>query len=248
MFKNTVLGSLTVLILAIVPSAFAGKVELTTYYPAPYGEYKELKASQALLQPTDTPNTCDSTREGAMYYDLSEHATKVCRGDGAGGFSWASMSLDLPPTEIGQANYGVYAVPTTTNTYTLTVASVSGSYATNQTTNLYIDLSNFPSGFYDIEWGYNIDITASAAGAAKNVTLQLNLSYGGDYYTKDSVVLQDDEPGDGIPTTAAEVRSTQLSISKRDGIKLRIRIKKNSSSDSTIKATVNSAYIKVTRM
>ncbi|MDD5226109.1 MAG: hypothetical protein PHV97_02860 [Candidatus Omnitrophica bacterium] len=28
-------------------SAFAGKVELTTYYPAPYGEYKQLKATGA---------------------------------------------------------------------------------------------------------------------------------------------------------------------------------------------------------
>lgn len=27
------------------PSAFAGKMELTTYYPAPYGEYSELKTT-----------------------------------------------------------------------------------------------------------------------------------------------------------------------------------------------------------
>ena len=34
------------------PLAFAGKVELTTYYPAPYGDYKELKATGA-----DTENS-----------------------------------------------------------------------------------------------------------------------------------------------------------------------------------------------
>ncbi len=34
------------LILAMTPSAYAGKVELTTYYPAPYGEYKTLSTTE----------------------------------------------------------------------------------------------------------------------------------------------------------------------------------------------------------
>ncbi len=33
--------------LVLVPSAYAGKVELTTYYPAPAGEYKTLSTSEA---------------------------------------------------------------------------------------------------------------------------------------------------------------------------------------------------------
>ena len=40
MFKNTVLCGLIVLVIVMAPFAYAGKVELTTYYPAPYGEYK----------------------------------------------------------------------------------------------------------------------------------------------------------------------------------------------------------------
>jgi hypothetical protein len=54
MFKRTFLLALTVLILGGVPSAHAGKMELTTYYPAPYGEYAELQASTKLKVPVKT--------------------------------------------------------------------------------------------------------------------------------------------------------------------------------------------------
>jgi hypothetical protein len=46
MFRNIFLCSMIILILMMAPSAYAGKVELTTYYPAPYGEYKELKSTE----------------------------------------------------------------------------------------------------------------------------------------------------------------------------------------------------------
>jgi hypothetical protein len=57
MFKRTFLLALTVLILGGVPSAHAGKMELTTYYPAPYGEYAELQASTKLQVPVVAKNT-----------------------------------------------------------------------------------------------------------------------------------------------------------------------------------------------
>ncbi len=34
--------------------AFAGKVEITTYYPAPTGEYQDLETSRKLKIPTKT--------------------------------------------------------------------------------------------------------------------------------------------------------------------------------------------------
>jgi hypothetical protein len=46
MSKNILLCCLIVSILVMAPAAYAGKVELTTYYPAPYGEYKELKTME----------------------------------------------------------------------------------------------------------------------------------------------------------------------------------------------------------
>jgi hypothetical protein len=56
MFKNILLFSLIVFILAAAPSAYAGKVELTTYYPAPYGEYKELKSTENATFATSSGN------------------------------------------------------------------------------------------------------------------------------------------------------------------------------------------------
>ncbi len=52
---------------------------ITTYYPSPYGVYKELR-----LYPNTSPNTCDATNEGAMYYDDSPTVkqVKVCRKTG----------------------------------------------------------------------------------------------------------------------------------------------------------------------
>jgi hypothetical protein len=47
MFQKIFLGALTLGVLTMAPSAYAGKMELTTYYPAPYGEYKQLKAAGA---------------------------------------------------------------------------------------------------------------------------------------------------------------------------------------------------------
>ena len=46
MRKKIFLYGLIVLVLALAPSAYAGKVELTTYYPSPYGEYKNLSTTE----------------------------------------------------------------------------------------------------------------------------------------------------------------------------------------------------------
>ena len=48
---------LAILLVFCGTTAFAGKVELTTYYPAPYGEYKELKATDTLTLGTTASST-----------------------------------------------------------------------------------------------------------------------------------------------------------------------------------------------
>jgi hypothetical protein len=45
MSKNIFLCSLLMLVLAMAPFASAGKVELTTYYPAPFGEYQNINST-----------------------------------------------------------------------------------------------------------------------------------------------------------------------------------------------------------
>lgn len=48
MLRNIFWGSLIAFVLTMAPSIYAGKVELTTYYPAPMGEYQDLKATNSV--------------------------------------------------------------------------------------------------------------------------------------------------------------------------------------------------------
>lgn len=69
--------------------AFADdSVTITTYYPAPYGVYKEMR-----LYPNTSPNTCDAANEGAMYYDntSSSNQVLVCRQTGFSTYAWESF-------------------------------------------------------------------------------------------------------------------------------------------------------------
>ena len=54
MTRKTVLGLVFVSAFVFASNAFAGKVELTTYYPAPYGEYKTVKATSSFTVPVKT--------------------------------------------------------------------------------------------------------------------------------------------------------------------------------------------------
>ena len=71
MIQRMFSGALFVLVLAMAPSAQAGKVELTTYYPAPNGEYKDLQASTKLKVPvktvTNDPTGIAATKEGEIW-------------------------------------------------------------------------------------------------------------------------------------------------------------------------------------
>ena len=44
--KKSTLCTLVILAFIIIPTAFAGRVDLTTYYPSPYGEYQNLKSTE----------------------------------------------------------------------------------------------------------------------------------------------------------------------------------------------------------
>ncbi len=90
MSHGNFLYALTVLVLSMATSAYAGKIELTTYYPAPYGEYKDISAytlkigSGGASIPQDgvinfspqASKTDASGTEGDVYYDASAHNFK----------------------------------------------------------------------------------------------------------------------------------------------------------------------------
>ena len=61
MFRKILSGVLFISAFMIASNAYAGKMELTTYYPAPYGEYKDIKASGSLKVPVKTVGT-DTTK------------------------------------------------------------------------------------------------------------------------------------------------------------------------------------------
>jgi len=64
------------LLFYLCPFAWGEDLTLTTYYPAPYGVYKELT-----LYPHDAPTTCTSSaHEGKLYYDKSDDTVFVCKG------------------------------------------------------------------------------------------------------------------------------------------------------------------------
>ena len=64
------------------------EITITTYYPSPYGVYKELR-----LFPNATPAGCNANTVGAMYYDNSTipGKPKVCNQVDATTYSWQDL-------------------------------------------------------------------------------------------------------------------------------------------------------------
>lgn len=51
MFRSIAFAIVLVSAFVMAPCAYAGKVELTTYYPVPNGDYKDLQTSGSLKVP-----------------------------------------------------------------------------------------------------------------------------------------------------------------------------------------------------
>lgn len=107
MRKYYILG-LIALVCIIIGFAWAEQTTLTTYYPAPYGVYRQIR-----LYPTDdfTPGGACTGNKGALYFDDTESEIQVCDGatwqrlgGGGGGITvsvttsilrWGWTELDL---------------------------------------------------------------------------------------------------------------------------------------------------------
>jgi hypothetical protein len=108
-------------------------------------------------------------------------------------------------------------------------------------------LNNTPAGFYGIEWGYNVGVDAVDG---KGVTLKLYAhSPGGDWHLVDSVFLEDDDnvSVDGLFTNHVDSRELSVTYKKRNFMVYKLVVsRKGNYSQSHV--TVNSGYIKITRM
>lgn len=75
----------------LVTPAFAQQqLQLSTYYPAPYGRYQQIVVGESvIIQPLATPPTCDGTTDGALYVSQTA-GTQLCQGgiwNPVGGFA-----------------------------------------------------------------------------------------------------------------------------------------------------------------
>ncbi len=69
MFRKTLLGVAFVSAFVLASSAYAGKMELTTLYPAPNGEYKEIKATTTLKVPVKTVTAVSQVKAGEIWVE-----------------------------------------------------------------------------------------------------------------------------------------------------------------------------------
>lgn len=72
---------------------FGEDLTITTYYPAPYGVYKDLKSETLLYDPIagPPPIACAAGTKGTTYYDEDDDEVLVCNG-----ISWNPMMGDWP--------------------------------------------------------------------------------------------------------------------------------------------------------
>ncbi len=77
----------------LVPDIFSQSSEqitVTTYYPSPYGVYKNLETGTLKYIPqSSAPTACNNTSEGMMYYDSTKKNVFVCDGS-----NWKAMETD----------------------------------------------------------------------------------------------------------------------------------------------------------
>jgi hypothetical protein len=69
--KKSIPCILIISALIIIPSAFAGRVEVTTYYPSNYGEYKNLKSTEASNFATTSGNVGIGTTSPTQKLDVN---------------------------------------------------------------------------------------------------------------------------------------------------------------------------------
>ncbi len=65
MLRRAVLGLLILSAFVSVPSAYAGKVELRTYYPAPNGDYRNFESLNSLTLPKKSADDEHTTPQPA---------------------------------------------------------------------------------------------------------------------------------------------------------------------------------------
>lgn len=124
MSKHKVIIMLVFALLVTAHSFADENLTITTYYPSPYGVYKELR-----LFPSTQP-TCDANHWGTLYYNSADNKVYVCKNTGwasLGGNYYAIQGTTCMPSDTLIA-YG--ALTNTCDGYVYTCPSWSGGSCT----------------------------------------------------------------------------------------------------------------------
>lgn len=146
MLKNILKAGAIVLLLTLSFSVYAGKVELTTYYPAPYGEYSELKSTGKTTENGNVAfSASGSAGTGLVVTDANRVGIGVTVPQGALDITSTTLAFFPPRVTTDQRN----SIASNTNP----VDAKKGAVVYNTTTRAL--------EFYNGKW---VQASASAAG------------------------------------------------------------------------------------
>ncbi|MFH0985773.1 MAG: hypothetical protein V1882_09620 [Candidatus Omnitrophota bacterium] len=98
------------LVLAVIPAAFAGKTELTTYYPSAYGEYLNLKSTNDSYFATDSGNVGIGTTSATVKFTVAGSETYLYDGVGRMGCFHSISSANSDYLAIGWTGEDSWAI------------------------------------------------------------------------------------------------------------------------------------------
>ncbi|MFA5167447.1 MAG: hypothetical protein WC530_02815 [Candidatus Omnitrophota bacterium] len=98
--RKSILCALVISVFVVIPTVFAGRVDLTTYYPSPYGEYKNLYSTEASNFATSSGSVGIGTVSPGEKLEVSGNVKATAffaTASGAGAFKYnTSTNLNLP--------------------------------------------------------------------------------------------------------------------------------------------------------
>ena len=106
--KKYILFALVISAFMIIPAAFAGRVDLTTYYPSPYGQYKNLYSTDASNFATSSGSVGIGTSLPAEKLEVSGNVRAIAffaTATGAGAFKYATTTNMNLPDYVFASNY-----------------------------------------------------------------------------------------------------------------------------------------------
>ena len=182
MFKKITILFLWTGLTFFAASAFAGRVELTTYYPAPTGEYNTVKYTPT----TPAPFLCTAGVKGTVYYDSDPAIAGLYVCDGT---QWTSVGGQNPAHTGELVTFTKNGDQTVTDTLCVSNNCWKGENITNWNHSpavtypgcgitpenieiqelfdnksgvLQVDLRCFKNGFYLIEWDGSVAVDGAA--------------------------------------------------------------------------------------